>query len=51
MTRVEDLDQRYDLLSKGIRGIDLRIAGRVTVMVSEAPATGSESKLKVSQRQ
>jgi len=51
MARVEELDQRYDLLSKGIRGIDLRIAGRVTVMVSEAPATGSESKLKVSQRQ
>jgi cell division protein FtsQ len=51
MARVEELDQRYDLLSKGIKGIDLRIAGRVTVMVSEAPATGSESKLKVSQRQ
>ncbi|MFO0991584.1 MAG: cell division protein FtsQ/DivIB [Hyphomicrobiales bacterium] len=51
MARVEDLDQRYDLLSKGIKGIDLRVAGRVTVMVSEAPATGSESKLKVSQRQ
>ncbi|MBL8893847.1 MAG: hypothetical protein JNJ53_04550, partial [Rhizobiales bacterium] len=51
MARVEDLDQRYDLLSKGIKGIDLRVAGRVTVMVSEAPAAGSESKLKVSQRQ
>jgi cell division protein FtsQ len=51
MTRVEELDQRYDLLSKGIKGIDLRVAGRVTVMVSEVPATGSESKLKLSQRQ
>jgi len=51
MARVEELDRRYELLSKGIKGIDLRIAGRVTVMVSEAPATGSESKLKVSQRQ
>ena len=51
MTRVEDLDQRYDLLSKGIKGIDLRVAGRVTVMVSEVPATGSDSKLKLSQRQ
>ena len=51
MTRVEDLDQRYDLLSKGIKGIDLRVAGRVTVMVSEVSATGSESKLKLSQRQ
>jgi cell division protein FtsQ len=51
MARVEELDQRYDLLSKGIKGIDLRVAGRVTVMVSEAPAAGSESKLKVSQRQ
>lgn len=51
MTRVEDLDQRYDLLSKGIKGIDLRVAGRVTVMVSEVPAAGSDSKLKLSQRQ
>ena len=51
MARVENLDQRYELLSKGIRGIDLRVAGRVTVSVSEAPAAGSESKLKVSQRQ
>lgn len=51
MTQVEELDQRYDLLSKGIKGIDLRVAGRVTVMVSEVSATGSESKLKLSQRQ
>jgi cell division protein FtsQ len=51
MARVEELDQRYDLLSKGIKGIDLRVAGRVTVMVSEAPAAAPESKLKVSQRQ
>jgi len=51
MARVEYLDQRYDLLSKGIKGIDLRIAGRVTVTVSEGPAKGAESKLTVSQRQ
>ena len=51
MARIEELDQRFDLLSKGIKGIDLRVADRVTVTVSEAPATGSESKLKVSQRQ
>jgi cell division protein FtsQ len=51
MARIEELDQRYELLSKGIKGIDLRIAGRVTVSVSEAPAASAESKLKVSQRQ
>ena len=51
MARVEELDRRHDLLSKGIKGIDLRIAGRVTVTVSEAPGTGAEGKLKVSQRQ
>ncbi len=51
MARVEELDERYDLLSKGIKGIDLRVADRVTVTVSEMPAGGSESKLKVSQRQ
>ena len=39
MARVEELDRTHDLLSKGIKGIDLRLAGRVTVMVSEAPAT------------
>ncbi|MBL8908963.1 MAG: cell division protein FtsQ/DivIB [Rhizobiales bacterium] len=50
LARVEELDQRYELLSKGIKGIDLRIAGRVTVMVSEAPATVTESRLKLSQR-
>jgi len=50
LAKIEELDQRHDLLSKGIKGIDLRIAGRVTVAVTELPAETGR-KLKVSQRQ
>jgi cell division protein FtsQ len=51
LAKVDELDQRHELLSKGIKGIDLRIAGRVTVAVTELPAESGRGKLKVSQRQ
>ena len=41
---VENLDDRQKLLSKGIRSIDLRLPGRISVAAAEIPADQPDAK-------
>jgi len=44
LARVHDLDRAQQLLSKGIRSVDLRLAGQITVAVAEIAAEKDGAK-------
>jgi cell division protein FtsQ len=53
LTKVSELDASQNILSKGIREIDLRIAGQMTVAIAEIeqPKDAGAANVKLSQKQ
>lgn len=53
LTKVSELDASQNILSKGIREIDLRIAGQMTVAIAEIeqPKDSGAANVKLSQKQ